>query len=96
MKEWEIKQIKRAIHSCENKRKSHYENTPHKASNAIRNEDTKIKALKKQLPKKPVLDAVFPSGVKWYFCPTCKHIITEQTDKYCRNCGQALDWSDNE
>lgn len=31
-------------------------------------------------------------------CPNCKksfHIVFDNEYKYCPNCGQALDWSDN-
>ena len=54
-----------------------------------------ISALEKQIPKKPILDTIFPSGVKWYFCPACKHNGIEKTGAYCHNCGQALDWGDD-
>jgi len=54
------------------------------------------KALEKQIPKKPVLDAIFPSGVKWYLCPACNHNGIEKVGGYCHSCGQALDWSDTE
>ena len=54
------------------------------------------KALEKQIPKKPILDTIFPSGVKWYLCPTCNHNGIEKVGCYCHNCGQALDWSDSE
>lgn len=58
------------------------------------------KALEKQIPKKPILDTIFPSGVKWWRCPVCNKIIVgciaNRPQKYCSNCGQALDWSDSE
>lgn len=60
-------------------------------------------ALEKQIPKKPILDTIFPSGVKWWRCPVCNKIlvgcIAGRPQKYCDDCGQAidksLDWSDN-
>ena len=52
-----------------------------------------VKALEKQMPKKPILDAIFPSGIEWYFCPACNHNGIEKTGTYCHSCGQALDWS---
>lgn len=55
-----------------------------------------ISALEKQIPKKPILDTIFPSGVRWYLCPVCKHNNIEKNDNYCHNCGQALDWSEEE
>ncbi len=53
-------------------------------------------ALEKQIPKKPVVDEY--TGI--YFCPCC-NCGTEDIegnnwdDDYCRNCGQAIDWSDD-
>lgn len=55
-----------------------------------------IPALEKQIPKKPILDTIFPSGVKWYLCPACNHNGIEKVGGYCHSCGQALDWSDTE
>lgn len=52
-----------------------------------------IKALKKQMPKKAILDVIYPNGIEWYLCPACKHNNIEKTDAYCHACGQALDWS---
>lgn len=57
-----------------------------------------ISALEKQIPKKPILDTIFPSGVKWFRCPTCNNKIVSRLDgqeKYCSNCGQALDFNSN-
>ena len=53
-------------------------------------------AVEKQIPKKPILDTIFPSGVKWYLCAACNHNNIEHCDCYCHNCGQALDWSDTD
>ena len=58
--------------------------------------DMGIEALEKQIPKKPVLDVIFPSGLKWYFCPTCGKNGIVGINKHCSDCGQALDWSDTE
>ena len=58
--------------------------------------ETAISALEKQIPKKPLLDCIFPSGVKWYLCPACNHNGIEKVGGYCHACGQALDWSDTE
>ena len=55
-----------------------------------------IAALEKQIPKKPILDTIFPSGVKWWRCPVCKHNNIETNDSFCHQCGQALDWGDCE
>ena len=49
-----------------------------------------IVALEKQIPKKVTKSA----------CPSCNRIFLFRHDEkrkgdYCDNCGQALDWSDN-
>ena len=47
-----------------------------------------IEALEKQIPKKD----------KFGYCPICKRTVNcacrPSKNKFCRNCGQALDWSD--
>lgn len=49
-----------------------------------------ISALEKQIPKKPDLDG----GV---YCPCCLHEFkVHYATRYCTNCGQSLDWSDQE
>lgn len=53
-------------------------------------------AFEKQIPKKPILDCIFPSGIKWYLCPACNHNGIEKVGGYCHSCGQALDWGDTE
>ena len=53
-----------------------------------------IKALKKQIPKKPIGDL---HSVPHYRCPLCKSGVKSYEDSsvypYCHHCGQALDWS---
>lgn len=44
-------------------------------------------ALEKQIPRKPV------EVRNEIVCPTCKTLVG--SSPYCRYCGQALDWSDN-
>ena len=56
-------------------------------------------AVEKQIPKKPILDTIFPSGIKWWRCPVCNkkivgYIGVRPHKKYCDDCGHALDWSD--
>ena len=62
-----------------------------------------INALEKQIPKKPtpidyekymdtVKNALFLKGS--YRCPNCNHVVKCGT--YCSDCGQKLDWSDEE
>lgn len=29
-----------------------------------------------------------------YKCPCCEHLISDGTPSYCWNCGQAIDWSE--
>lgn len=59
-----------------------------------------IEALEKQMPEAPILDIIYPSGIKSYNCPVCGKGCLVRTDsycpKYCSNCGQALDWSGTE
>lgn len=58
-------------------------------------------ALEKQISKKPIIDNC--ANYKNYICPCCKKQIIRKIDdgfvagrkqKYCDNCGQAIDWSD--
>ena len=57
-----------------------------------------IEALYKQIPKKPL------HMHKNYYCPICKEdgwmlwddAISNDMDKYCGKCGQAIDWRDAE
>lgn len=60
------------------------------------------KALEKQIPKKLIIDNC--ANYKNYICPCCKKQIIRKIDdgfvagrkqKYCDNCGQALDWGEN-
>ncbi|MBQ2397461.1 MAG: hypothetical protein II304_10605 [Bacteroidales bacterium] len=54
-------------------------------------------ALEKQIPKKPIIHGVRDRDINTisYTCPICnKHIWI--TEDYCKHCGQALDWSDEE
>lgn len=63
--------------------------------------DKAIKAVKKTIPQKITHEATLP---RCCTCPNCKNVVDEFTDflgkkvrvqvKYCRICGQALDWSE--
>lgn len=55
-----------------------------------------ISALEKQIPKKPIsLGEDIDRDVGQ--CPNCKEIIDTYEDyKYCSDCGQAIDWSEEE
>lgn len=63
--------------------------------------DMAIKALKKQIPKKPIdkIDPMF--GDSCIVCPNCENTdiaspFTHSIFKHCPNCGQSLDWSDTD
>lgn len=57
--------------------------------------DMAIKALEKQIPKKPIKHFVNPFGFPYYECPICgESDVCGQ--KYCDECGQKLDWSEEE
>lgn len=62
-----------------------------------------IQALEKQISKKPtpidyekyidIIDnARFLRGACW--CPNCNHVV--RSGSFCKDCGQKLDWSDEE
>lgn len=48
-----------------------------------------IGAIDKQIPKKPIC-----SDAGWGKCPICGNTMVEFGEKYCFNCGQAIEWSD--
>lgn len=59
-----------------------------------------IVALEKQIPRKPIdkIDPMF--GDICIVCSNCENAaivnpFTHSIFKHCPNCGQALDWSDN-
>ena len=65
---------------------------------AIAHKDNVIKALEKQIPKKPIWegdgysygDMVYDT---WY-CPSCDYDYEDTEEyKYCPCCGQAIEWS---
>ena len=62
-----------------------------------------IEALEKQIPRKPIEDTANLTDFKIFHCPICNKRIVSRLDgewiagrpqKYCDNCGQALDWSE--
>lgn len=63
-----------------------------------------IHALEKQIPKKPIMKQYFEDlEEKYLCCPTCGEILTDRIPAdnktfcfHCMNCGQKLDWSDEE
>jgi hypothetical protein len=48
------------------------------------------KALEKQIPKKPD----FTEDKEFTLCPCCNGNGLADKQKYCDNCGQKLDWSE--
>lgn len=56
--------------------------------------DVAIKAVEKQIPKKPINKEGDSDGSCGY-CPNCNHVVDDYFDyKVCQECGQAIDWSD--
>ena len=59
-------------------------------------------AIEKQIPKKPILEADgYADGELVYdtwYCPNCDKSYEVDYDSYdfCPNCGQAIDWSDED
>lgn len=56
-----------------------------------------IEALEKRMPKKPVTEkdkVIF--GIVCGRCPECDSAVYSTTNLYCHNCGQALDWGEEE
>lgn len=69
----------------------------------LKNMELIVWALEKQIPKKPtpidyekyidVIDnARFLRGAYW--CPNCKRVV--KSGSFCSDCGQKLDWGDEE
>ncbi len=65
--------------------------------------ETAISALEKQIPKKPRKTDSYRGVLKRvyaYACPTCHNVCLEkymnerQNTTFCWDCGQHLDWSD--
>ncbi len=54
-----------------------------------------VNALEKQIPKEPKIVKVHDiSNYKYGDCECGEHICDDE--KYCSNCGQAIDWGDTE
>ena len=74
------------------------------AKRVVEARDIAIKALEKQIPKKPIKKQNFEDLKDEYLCcPTCGEILTDRIPAdnktfyfHCMNCGQKLDWSDEE
>ena len=57
------------------------------------NKDFVVKALEKQIPKKP---KYIEGDYDMPLCPCCGMSVDENEEKHCSVCGQALDRGDNE
>ena len=55
-----------------------------------------IKALENQIQKKQKSNKVIYSNDSYSYCPSCKKCIKTVYSRICDNCGQKLDWSDEE
>lgn len=57
-----------------------------------------VEAMGRQIPKKPKLEYIdyLDVDTKITHCPSCGNSYVDETEKYCSDCGQALDWSDEE
>ncbi len=59
-----------------------------------------IKALEKQIPKKPKnIKTIIDFSGRYYTtkgdCPVCNREGLYKSDFYCNKCGQKLDWGEN-
>ena len=54
-----------------------------------------IKALEKQIAKKPVRKPNLDWTNEEVTCPSCSRNVSEYRNKYC-DCGQKLDWGEEE
>ena len=62
-----------------------------------------IKAIEKQIPKKPIINIGDTDKDRLACCPVCDSNVDwtyngfwrKGNPKYCRSCGQAIDWSVN-
>lgn len=64
-----------------------------------------IKALGKQIPKKCLIKRTPNTEIQNFYCPACGEVIISKVgnewlagrlQNYCDNCGQALEWGNDE
>lgn len=70
-----------------------YDNTAYGGNCTYEVRQEAIKALQKQIPKKPIIY----SGTNRADCPVCMKTVRgigKPFGKYCAGCGQKLDWSE--
>ena len=77
-----------AIELIEKDLKLHSKDLSSKYKNGLR---MAIQALEKQIPKKPKTDDRYVM----YICQCCNDFV-KVSHNYCQNCGQKLDWGDEE
>lgn len=65
---------------------------PHPDYNVLEAIRFAISAIEKQIPKKPD----FTEDKEFALCPCCNGNGLADKQKYCDNCGQKLDWSNEE
>lgn len=58
-------------------------------------EECRASREKQKIPKKPIYIANLGCTALW-LCPVCERRIVRSDLKYCHQCGQKLDWSDEE
>lgn len=58
----------------------------------LKNMEMIVQALEKQIPKKPD----FTEDKEFALCPCCNGKGLFDKQKYCDNCGQKLDWEDDD
>lgn len=58
--------------------------------------DIAIKALEKQIPKKPIKSDREIRYCEVWKCPKCGFEWSGRVVDYCYKCGQAIDWSGDE
>ena len=58
--------------------------------------DTTFAALEKQIPTKPEMYIGDYEFERWPICPKCKGELHPNGEKFCSDCGQAIDWSEEE
>ena len=56
--------------------------------------DTTFDALEKQTPTKPEMYIGDYEFERWPICSKCKGELHPNGEKFCSDCGQAIDWSD--
>ena len=59
-------------------------------------ENVAIQALEKQVPKKPEMHIGDYEFERWPICPKCKGELHPNGEKFCSDCGQAIDWGNEE